>query len=331
MRPARVLVTGAAGFIGQHLVRAQLERGRQVRALDRDAAALGRLGPRDGLEVVAGDVAEADVQRAAVADIDLVFHLASAHLETGLPEAAYHRINVDAVKTLLTASREAGVRRFVHVSSSSVHGSVTPGPADEEAPFCPTIPYEQTKASGELAARDFARRSGFPVVVARPVWVYGPGCKRTARLFQTVASRKFVMVGRGANFRSAIYITDLLDALERCATRPGIEGEAFLVTHDEMITVSAIVSEIARLVGSPGPRLRVPLVVGWNLALAAEMAARMLGKDPPFSRRSLKFFTTDAAFTCAKARRQLGFEPRIPLRRGLELTYRWWRSNGGGG
>lgn len=326
----RVLVTGAAGFIGRQLVPDQLRRGRRVRALDQRTEELQELAPAEGLETVLGDIADPAMQQAAVAGVDTVFHLASAHLETGLPEEAYRRINVTALETLLEASRKAGVRRFVHVSSCGVHGSLSRHQADENAPYRPTIMYERTKLEGELLARDFYRRLGLPVVVARPAWVYGPGCKRTARLFSSIARGRFVMIGGGTNLRSAIYITDFLDALELCARQPGIEGEVFILVHDELVDVHRIVAEIARLVGKRPPRIHVPVWAGWVLATLVESSARAVGTRPPISRRTLKFFTNNAAFTSKKARTMLGFQPRVTLRAGLERTHRWWCENGGG-
>jgi nucleoside-diphosphate-sugar epimerase len=327
---SRALVTGAGGFIGQHVVRDQLRRGREVRALELRAQSLHALGADDRLELVVGDVTEPQVQCRSVAGIGVVFHLASAHLDTGLPDSAYRRVNVTAVESLLEESRKAGVERFVHVSSCGVHGSIGTEAADENAPCRPTIAYERTKLEGERLARDYCRRTGFPVVVSRPAWVYGPGCMRTARLFDAIASGKFVMIGRGRNRRSGIYIDDLLDGLELCATCHAAEGEAFIMVNDETVTVARIVDEIARLVGKPEPWLRLPIWLGWGLAAAAEVSAKTFGRRPPITRRTLKFFTNDAGFTAARARGVLGFEPQVDLHSGLELTWRWWRGNGGG-
>jgi nucleoside-diphosphate-sugar epimerase len=327
---SRVLVTGAGGFIGRHVVRDQLQRGRQVRALDLRAEGLQALVADDRLQLVLGDVAEPEVQRESVDGIEVVFHLASAHLETGLPDSAYRQVNVTAVASLLEASRGAGVKRFVHVSSCGVHGSIGTEAADEEAPFRPTIAYERTKLEGELLASDYCRRTGFPVVVARPAWVYGPGCLRTARLFDTIARGKFVMIGRGRNVRSAIYVSDFVAGLELCARCPGAEGEAFIFVNDEKVTVGRIVDEVSRLAGRHSPRVRVPLWLGWGVATLAEVSARAFGRRPPITRRTLKFFTNDAGFTAAKASRILGFTPQVDLRSGLELTWRWWQEDGGG-
>ena len=330
MAEPRVLVTGAGGFIGRHLVRRQLELGRTVFALDQHADSLGRLTPNDRLHVMAGDVTDRDVQRRAVEGVDIVFHMASAHLERGLPDSEYERINVHAVGGLLEVSRDAGIGRFVQVSSCGVHGALEYFPGDEESPCNPDITYERTKLAGERIALDYCRETGFPVVVVRPVWVYGPGCNRTARLFSMINKGRFLMVGQGANLRSAIYITDMLDALELAATTEGAVGEIFIATHDERVTVRQVVRQIADISGAPFPRIRVPLAVMKTVAMTAEVAGRIVGREPPISRRSLKFFTNDAGFTSAKAQRMLDFHPRVALDEGLGLTYEWWRKNSGG-
>ncbi len=330
MAQSRVLITGAGGFIGRHVVCRQLALGRAVRALDRNAAGMADFEAGEGLEILVGDVSDPEIQRRAVEGVDTVFHLASAHLERGMPDSEFYRVNVDALKSLLEASHDAGVQRFVHVSSCGIYGNVEKSPANEDGPFHPDIAYEKSKLAGEQAIREFHERHGFPVVVVRPVWVYGPGCHRTARLFRMIETGKFLMVGQGSNLRSAVYITDLLDALELCATTDGIEGETFIVTNDEQVTVARVVSEIARLTGAGAPRLRLPLWLARVGAVAAEAAGKLTGKEPPISRRSLKFFTNDAGFTSAKAQRMLGFSPRVALSEGLELTHRWWRESPGG-
>jgi nucleoside-diphosphate-sugar epimerase len=328
--PSRVLVTGAAGFIGRHTVRDQLRRGRRVRAVDRDGRRLASLAAADELEILEGDIADAALQGRAVAGIDTVLHLASAHLERGLSEEGFRRVNVHAVRSLIEHCAAAGVGRFVHVSSCGVHGAVERPPADESAPFRPEVAYERTKLEGEILAREHGRALGLPVVVVRPAWVYGPECQRTARLFRSIAGGRFVFVGRGRNRRGSVYVSDFVDALDLCATREGIAGEVFIVVHDETVTVADIVEQIASLVGAGRPRLRLPMWLAWSAALSLELAGRVTRREPPISRRSLKFFANDASFTSAKAQRVLGFRPRVPLRDGLRLTYDWWRATGGG-
>jgi dihydroflavonol-4-reductase len=329
MAQSLVLVTGAGGFIGRHVVRHQLARGRKVRALDRNAAGLSDLEPSESLEVILGDVSDPETQRKAVESMDIVFHLASAHLERGIPDSEFYRVNVAALRSLLEASRSASVQRFVHMSSCGIYGNVEKSPANEDGPFHPDIAYEKSKLAGEQAARIFYDKYGFPIVVVRPVWVYGPGCTRTARLFHMISTGKFLMVGQGRNLRSAVYIADLLDGLELCATKEKIEGETFIISNDERVTVARVVSEIARLTGAGALRLRLPFWLARTGAVIAEAMGGVTGKEPSISQRSLKFFSNDAGFTSAKAQTMLGFNPRVALSEGLELTHRWWRANPG--
>jgi len=321
-----VLVTGAGGFIGSHLVRDQLERGNRVRALDINAPRLDELRALygDDLQTLCGDVAAPETRRRAVAGVDVVMHLASAHLEKGLPDEAYERVNVNAVEALVQASMDAGVQRFVQVSSCGVHGSLAQSPGNEESPFSPDVAYERTKLAGEQAALEFWRKRGFSVVVVRPVWVYGPGCPRTEQLFDLIFAGRFLMIGRGANLRASIYITDFLEVMERCATTADIGGEVFIATHSEQVTVRQIVTEISRLVGKRRGPVRIPVWLGRILATSIESAFGLTGRNPPITRRSLKFFTNDSGFTCTKARARLGFRPRYDLAAGLAATHQWW-------
>ena len=311
-----VLITGAAGFIGRHLVERQLALGRRVRALDLHAPAVAP--PRDGrLEVVLGDVADPAVQARAVDGVDFVFHLASAHLAVRLPEATYWRVNVHCLPGLLERSRRAGVKRFVHVSTVGVFGSITGSPADESRACHPELIYERTKYEGELLVRRVAGATGFPVVVVRPAWVYGPGCPRTRKLFTAVRTGRFVFVGKGGTLRHCLYIEDLLDGLELCATKDVAIGRVYILADAAPVTLEALIAEIARTLGVPPPRRHLPVAVMAAAGRLAELAFRPLGKEPPVSSRTLRFFSGNTAFDTSRARAELGFSARYDVPAGL--------------
>lgn len=195
-------------------------------------------------------------------------------------------------------------------------------PADEESPCRPELAYERTKLAGEEAVRAAIRDHGFPAVILRPVWVYGPGCPRTDKLFRAVRKGLFPLAGRGDALRHCIYIRDMLEAFDRAAVAPEAMGEVIIVGDELPATVRSLVEEIAGLVGSRPPR-SIPLPALRLAAGLSELVFRLLDREPPISRRSIKFYTNNTAFDISKARRVLGWSPRYDFRTGLAETHRF--------
>lgn len=320
MTIGRVLITGAGGFIGSHLVGQQLGLGREVTAVDTRLDRLKSRHNEPGLHIVEGDIRDTALLENVMQGIDVVFHLASAHLEVTLDDSHFQETNVDATRNLAVIAAREGVQRFVHCSSVGVYGPLIRVPANEETPCHPDIAYEVTKLEGERAVLNVAADKNLPTVVLRPAWVYGPGCPRTDKLFRALRKKRFLMVGKGQNLRHPVHIDDMLQAFELAATRDGIEGQIFIIASDEYVTLEQLISVILRVEHSAYRPLRVPLAIMWPVCYAVETLARLLGREPPFSRRSLKFFTEDSAFSIAKARRQLGYAPEVDLMTGLEKT-----------
>jgi nucleoside-diphosphate-sugar epimerase len=316
----RVLITGGAGFIGQHLVASQLAQGHAVRAVDLRPAL--DLPPSPRLEFIQGDLRDAALVERLAAGIDVLYHLASAHLDVRLPASHYWETNVAATAALLRAARAAGVRRVVHCSSVGVLGDVARPPADERSPTQPTNLYEKTKLAGEAAALEFGAQSGLPVAVARPAWVYGPGCPRTAKLLRSIHAGRFVIFGSGRTLRHPIYVADAVRGLERCA-EAARAGEVYILAGERALSVAALAAAAAEVVGVPPPRLRLPAALGRLAALGVELACRPLRLSPPFSRRSLDFFCKQNAYDTRKARQDLGFVPQVDLPAGLAAAWDW--------
>jgi nucleoside-diphosphate-sugar epimerase len=318
----RVLITGAGGFIGSHLVDSQLEQGHDVRAVDLHLDLLRHQSAHPHLEAMPGDITDENLLKKIVEGVDVVYHLASAHLDVSLSDEHYRRVNVDATLALLRAAKQAGVKRFVHCSSVGVIGDVENPPADETTVCRPTNIYERTKLEGEKAALDFGRRTGFPVVVMRPAWVYGPRCPRTAKLMRTISKGRFLFFGKGQNMRHPVYISDAVKGLELCANTDGVNSQVFIIAGENAVPVSQLVDVMSKELGVRTPKLHFPLPLGLLGGWGLEMAFKPLRKSPPFSRRSVDFFRKHNAYSIDKAKRMLGFQPQVDLQTGMQETIR---------
>jgi len=303
----KVLVTGAGGFIGSHLTADQHRRGYRVVALDLTLERLADLGSSGRVELVEGDVTDPRVLARALREVDTVY------------KREFRRVNVAGVQTIVDACRFGGVRRLVHCSTVGVFGNVKNPPADEDAPCHPTLPYERTKLEGEKIVSDACRAHGLRAVILRPAWVYGPGCPRTERLFRSIAGGRFAIASSGRNLRHCVYIRDIVEALNLAADSDRALGQVIIVGDDEAVTVRQLVREIAAVTGGRRPPT-IPRSLLYLAASAVELVFRLKGKEPPFSRRTLKFFDNTTAFDISRARRLLGYAPRYDLASGLRET-----------
>jgi nucleoside-diphosphate-sugar epimerase len=316
----KVLITGAGGFIGSHLVDSQLEHGHHVRAVDLHLDLLSHQAGHLCLEAIRGDISEKDVVQKLVEGIDVVYHLASAHLNVSLSNDHYRQVNVGATMALLEAAKQASVKRFVHCSSVGVIGDVKHPPADETTECHPVNIYERTKLEGEETALNFVRRTGFPVVVVRPAWVYGPRCPRTAKLFRTISKGQFPIFGNGKNMRHPVYITDAIRGLELCAETPNIDGEVFIIAGEVPVESRELVNLIGRQLNARTQRMHFPIFLGQATGLALELVFKLIRRQPPFSRRSMDFFLKHNAYTIAKAQSRLNYRPQVDLLTGIGKT-----------
>jgi nucleoside-diphosphate-sugar epimerase len=324
--PRLALVTGATGFTGGHLARALLVRGWRVRVLARKANAAADLHAQ-GMEVVEGDLVDTRAVDRAVAGCSHVFHIAALYREAKHPDSVYRQVNVDGTRHVLDAAARHGVQRVVHCSTVGVHGDVDRLPADETAPFNPGDIYQETKLEGELLARR-AFADGLPGVVFRPVGIYGPGDLRFLKLFRTIQKGRFVMFGRGDVSYHMTYIDDLVDGIMLCAEHPKALGEVFLLAGERYTTINELVVAVARAVGVEPPRLRLPLPPLLGAAWACETICRPVGIEPPLHLRRCDFFHKHRGFSIGKAKRLLGYRPKVDLAEGFDRTAGWYGEHG---
>jgi nucleoside-diphosphate-sugar epimerase len=322
-----VLVTGATGFTGGHLARRLVTAGHKVRALVRDPAAASGL-TRGGIDIVAGDLRDPPSLDRALAGVEVVYNIAALYRQAGLPATRYREVNAQAVGEIVRRAATAGARRVVHCSTVGVHGDVEHPPANEDAPLRPGDVYQQTKLEGERLGRDAAERHGIELVIARPSGIYGPGDRRLLKLFRGVARRRFVILGDGRIFYHLTYVDDLCDGFRLCGEVAQAAGRSYILAGAEVTTLNELVKVVAEEAGVPPPTRYLPVWPFWIAGALCEIVCAPFGIEPPLYRRRVDFFTKSRAFDISRARRELGFEPRVTLGDGIRRTLAWYREQG---
>jgi nucleoside-diphosphate-sugar epimerase len=282
----------------------------------------------EGVSVFIGDICDKQVLAEAFDGCEWVFHTVSNFRTASGPPESYHRINVDGTATALEAAREAGVKRFIHCSTIGVHGDVAESPATETSPFNPGDLYQETKLEAEKLARAEAGKDGMEVVVVRPCSMYGPGDLRMLKMFRMLSNKTFFKVGPCRENFHAGYIDDVVDGFLRAASAPGISGEVFIVGGARYVPLEEYIDTAAAAIGAPRPFLRLPYSLLIAAAWACEKLFVPLGKEPPLHIRRVRFFKNNRAFTIDKARRVLGYSPKVELDDGMRRTVNWYRQRG---
>jgi nucleoside-diphosphate-sugar epimerase len=323
----RVALTGASGYTGGRLLEALRLRGEEVTALVRPASLSARLRT-SGATLVEGDLSDPGALARLVRGADAVVHVAAVYRTAGHSDSYYRDVNVGGTARLLEAALRAGVRRFVHTSTVGVHGHVEHPPADETAPIAPGDIYQSTKAEAEALALDFHRTRGLAVAVVRPGAIYGPGERRLLKLFRAIARGRYAIVGDGRSFYHPVYVDDLVQGFLLALERDEAVGESFLICGPEYVTQRELAALVARHTGGRVLPFHVPArPVQWAGDLV-ETVCVPFGIEPPLHRRRVDFWTKSRAFSIEKARRVLGYDPKVPLDEGIARTAAWYRENG---
>jgi dTDP-glucose 4,6-dehydratase len=313
----RVLVTGAGGFIGSHVVERLLDEGARVTALLRytsraERGCLEFLGPErlKDVELILGDVRDSAAVHDLVTGADIIFHLAAL---IGIPYSYQHPqevIDTNAIGTaniLLAAREHEGVERVVLTSTSEVYGTAQRVPMDEEHPLQPQSPYAATKIAADALGLSFQRSFSLPVTIVRPFNAYGP--RQSARaVIATIISQALaggeLRLGSTETTRDFTYVEDTADAFLRIGAAAGCVGEVVNVGTGTEVKIG----DVVRLVGS---------IVGRDLSVRTD-DQRLRPKASEVSR-----LLADTS----KAKRLAGWEAKVSLEDGLRRTVDWIREH----
>ena len=324
----RILVTGGTGFTGKALVLRLLALGHSVVALDSKEGHRTRELRDAGAEVVIASVTDPAAVRRAVAGAEVVHHLAAAFREMNVPERHYDEVNVEGTRNVLAAAHAAGVRKLIYCSTCGVHGNVDRPPAGEDAPIQPADYYQRTKYQAEPIVLESNRR-GLPATILRPAAIYGPGDpERFYLIFKRVATGTFPMFGSGRTLYHPLYIDNLVDAFLLATAAGKGDGEAYLIADDRYVEIEDLVRRVAAALGVD---VRIPHYPVWPVVAAGHLCEKLckpFGITPPLFPRRVDWYRQNRAFRIDKARRDLGYEPRVGLDEGLRRTAEWYLREG---
>lgn len=320
----RVLVTGATGFIGGRLAeRLAVETGALVTATGRNMAAVPFLAAA-GVNLRPADLLDLEAMGQLVAGQDIIFHVAAwLNNHHGAAEMAW-LVNVFAVQALIRLAAEAGVGRFVLVSSVAAYGPPSRPVITEDVAVDPSQRslYGRTKAEGDLLALRLGRELGLPVVVIRPGMVYGPRAQGwSVRMVRLIQRRVPLIFGDGAANACPIYIDNLVDGLLLAATRPEAVGQAF-----QMVDAPVSWREWFERYGQMCAirPVRLPLAVARLALTLAEWLPLGLSID----RGLLAYYTANGHYPTTKANQLLGYRPAVSFGEGMAKTEAWLRAAG---
>ena len=310
-----IAITGIGGFIGLRMAERAASLGWTVRGLDVSPQAAARARAA-GAEVFTGDINDARLLRDCFAGADIVFHTAAIVEEDGSREL-YERVNVEGTRSVCNAAAAQGVKRLIQLSSVMVYGFHYADGIGEEGPFRDDGNiYNETKLRSERLAMEFHRPGALEVIVIRPGDVYGPGSQPwVLRPVELIRKGLFMLPDGGNGVINHVHVDNLLDgvflALERNAT-----GEAFTISDGVATPCREFYATHARIAG----RASVPMLPGWMLQVMVGVMAllyRLVGRKPPATPAAIAFLRRRGAYSIDKARRVLGYAPRISLHAGM--------------
>jgi len=335
----KVAVTGGTGFIGGKLVEALVRQGHQVRCLTRETSDAGRLEEL-GVELHRGDLGDTKALESLPADCEVVYHLA-AHVSDWGSKEVFYRYNLDATKVLLDASVRAGVKRFIHMSSSTViwksdfwnvHNLID---VDETFPYREHYNdhYNASKAEAEKLVLSYNADEGLKTVVIRPSNVWGAGDKvilpRVA-----MAAKKGILIpmGSGTKTVTPCHVDNLVQAILLASDNENAPGNIYFINDGINIGYMEFLTGQLRASGIQWkPGFSIPYKVAYGMAAGMEVIFKLMkSKKPPvLTRFAVAALAGSRSYSIEKAKRELGYAPSVDMQQGFNELEEWVNAIGG--
>jgi nucleoside-diphosphate-sugar epimerase len=316
----KVLVIGNSGFIGRPLADALLSEGHEVLGMDVRPPA-----EKPPYACVAGDIRSKEDIRRAAEGTDLIINLAAVHKDFGVSTEAYFAVNDVGTHNVVVASSELGIERVFFFSSTAVYGPAVK--VTEKTPVAPAVVYGESKVAGERRVATWAAENpGRHAVILRPTVVFGPrNFGNMCNLIQTIAARRFVMVGNGENIKSVAYVGNVVAAAMFLIRqmRPGLV--VYNYSDYPQMTARELVGQICLALERRAPRFHLPLGPVLAAAQAVDVVGRWTGYDFPITANRIRKLNTSTAIISDEIR-NLGFRQVASIEESIGATVDWYRA-----
>lgn len=325
----RYLITGATGFIGPHLIRNLVSTGDICRCLVRSTSDVSMLKD-SGIELVEGDITIPESLTGIAEDVDCLIHMATLGHASNykVPDSMFETINVRGTRNIMNEALKAGVKKIVHCSSVAAMGISPENPATENSPCRPHHPYGKSKLDAEREVLRMTRENGLPAVIIRFSMVYGPGDWRDILKLTRLAKKGlFPKIGNRPKLTPLIHVEDAVEGL-LLAAQKGRIGETYLITNNRSEPFDRIRLILQKGLGVRRFPLYVPEWTALTMATCVEKLFFAAGKQPPVSRKNIESTLADRVFSIEKAKKELGFSPKVDPDKGLKETVEWYMDKG---
>ncbi len=321
----KALVTGGTGFIGSHLVDELLRRGYDIRCIVRDTSNLKWLDGKN-VEILKGSLFDTDFLKKAIKDVDYVYHIAG--VTKGKNYQDYYRGNVETTRNLLNACLEnQRLKKFILASSLAAVG---PGddaiPVDETREYKPITSYGKSKAEAEKLALSF--KDKLPITIVRPPSVYGPRDTYTFELFKYVKFGFLPAVLPDEQILSLVYVSDLVDGFILAGESDEATGKVYFISDERIYTWKEIETAVLKAIDKKVIRLKIPPMILYSVSFVSELVFKLQGKASPLNLEKIKDIRQkNWACSIEKAKKELGYKPKVSLEDGMRLTINWYVEN----
>ncbi|HWO01316.1 MAG TPA: NAD-dependent epimerase/dehydratase family protein [Blastocatellia bacterium] len=324
---ATILVTGATGFVGSHLVDHLLERGRRVKCLVRRTSRLKYL-EHSQLDFVYGGLDDQTDWDDAFDGVDTIYHVAGVTFARRPQD--YFDVNQKGTEAILAGAikHRSHLKKFVLVSSLAAVGPARDGkPVDEETQPAPLTPYGRSKLMGEEAVH--AVGDLLPSTIVRPPAVYGPRDYGVFEFFKMINGGIFPMIGSYEKRVSLVHASDLADGIILAGESTASTGRTYFISSKEVYPMKDVAGLIAKILGKHPRKLTIPKPIAYAAGLAGEAISALTRKPPVINRDKV----TDLSQTCwgcsiERATSELGYREQVPLEDGLRETVAWYKREG---